>query len=117
MTVLSGCERRLVVGRARIGLREKFGERDVDRARHLAGRHDLGRLAHVDDDSLASVDQRLGVLGVDRLDDVGHCRKIVRAVAQAAAETTPFSSKRLFSSPAWNISRMMSAPPTNSPFT
>ena len=30
---------------------------------------------------------------------------------------TPFSSSRLSSSPDWNISVMMSQPPTNSPFT
>src|SRR5262249_25286501 len=29
----------------------------------------------------------------------------------------PFSLSRLCNSPAWNISRMMSQPPTNSPFT
>ncbi len=33
------------------------------------------------------------------------------------APSTPFSTSSGFSSPAWNISRTMSAPPTNSPFT
>ena len=35
----------------------------------------------------------------------------------AAATATPLSAKSCCSSPAWNISRMMSQPPTNSPFT
>ena len=37
---------------------------------------------------------------------------------QATVETgTPLSAKSCCNSPAWNISRMMSQPPTNSPFT
>ncbi len=40
------------------------------------------------------------------------------AQAEAAALTvTPFSAKSCCNSPAWNISRMMSQPPTNSPLT
>ena len=40
------------------------------------------------------------------------------AQAEAAALTvTPFSTKSCCNSPAWNISRMMSQPPTNSPLT
>ena len=40
------------------------------------------------------------------------------AQAEAAALTvTPLSVKSCCNSPAWNISRMMSQPPTNSPFT
>jgi len=40
------------------------------------------------------------------------------AQAQAAALTaTPLSVKSCCNSPAWNISRMMSQPPTNSPLT
>lgn len=35
----------------------------------------------------------------------------------AALVDRPFSSKKSFSSPAWNISRRMSEPPTNSPLT
>src|SRR5260370_1233992 len=35
----------------------------------------------------------------------------------AAATVTPLSAKSCWSSPAWNISRMMSQPPTNSPLT
>jgi hypothetical protein len=38
--------------------------------------------------------------------------------AEAAAVTvTPLSASSCCSSPAWNISRMMSQPPTNSPLT
>src|SRR5216684_1010996 len=41
-----------------------------------------------------------------------------RAQAEAAALTvTPLSASSCCSSPAWNISRMMSQPPTNSPLT
>ena len=40
------------------------------------------------------------------------------AQAEAAALTvTPLSARSCCSSPAWNISRMMSQPPTNSPLT
>jgi hypothetical protein len=41
-----------------------------------------------------------------------------RTQAEAAALTvTPLSANSCCSSPAWNISRMMSQPPTNSPLT
>jgi len=45
---------------------------------------------------------------------------LARDQAQAVAgalRVTPLSAKSCCSSPAWNISRMMSQPPTNSPFT
>jgi hypothetical protein len=35
----------------------------------------------------------------------------------AAATVTPLSANSCCNSPAWNISRMMSQPPTNSPLT
>jgi hypothetical protein len=42
----------------------------------------------------------------------------IRAQAEAAALTvTPLSASSCCSSPAWNISRMISQPPTNSPLT
>jgi hypothetical protein len=47
-------------------------------------------------------------------------RREVRTVAQAEAAAltvTPLSARSCCSSPAWNISRMMSQPPTNSPLT
>jgi hypothetical protein len=78
----------------------------------------------------ASAEQR-GVGGVD--DGVNaQCRDIGdgdfqprraelarrKTQAEAAALTvTPLSAKSCCSSPAWNISRMMSQPPTNSPLT
>ena len=41
-----------------------------------------------------------------------------KAQAEAAAPVvTPFSARSFCSSPAWNISRMISQPPTNSPLT
>ena len=41
-----------------------------------------------------------------------------QAQAEAAAlATTPLSANSCCNSPAWNISRMMSQPPTNSPLT
>jgi hypothetical protein len=41
-----------------------------------------------------------------------------KAQAEAAALTvTPLSANSCCNSPAWNISRMMSQPPTNSPLT
>jgi hypothetical protein len=43
-------------------------------------------------------------------------RRPVQAEA-AALTATPLSAKSCCNSPAWNISRMMSQPPTNSPFT
>jgi hypothetical protein len=46
--------------------------------------------------------------------------KLARGKAQAVAAAltvTPLSARSCCSSPAWNISRMMSQPPTNSPLT
>jgi hypothetical protein len=43
-------------------------------------------------------------------------RRRVQAEA-AALMVTPLSASSCCSSPAWNISRMMSQPPTNSPLT
>ena len=41
-----------------------------------------------------------------------------KAQAEAAAlSVTPLSARSCCNSPAWNISRMMSQPPTNSPLT
>ena len=45
---------------------------------------------------------------------------LARGLSQAEAATltvTPLSVSSCCSSPAWNISRMMSQPPTNSPLT
>jgi hypothetical protein len=46
--------------------------------------------------------------------------ELARGEAQAdaaALATTPLSASSCCNSPAWNISRMMSQPPTNSPLT
>ena len=54
-------------------------------------------------------------------DDFETCRaELARRQAQAEAAaltTTPLSANSCCSSPAWNISRMISQPPTNSPLT
>ena len=47
---------------------------------------------------------------------VGGC-DITREMFQAADLARPLSAKSCCSSPAWNISRVMSQPPTNSPLT
>jgi hypothetical protein len=78
----------------------------------------------------AAAEQR-GICGVDngvnaQACDVGNdyfqprCADLARGEAQAEAAAltvTPLSAKSCCSSPAWNISRMMSQPPTNSPLT
>src|SRR5580693_1386654 len=52
-------------------------------------------------------------------DDLQPCRAdLARAQIQAVAgalTVTPLSAKSCCNSPAWNISRIMSQPPTNSP--
>lgn len=73
----------------------------------------------------ATAPQQRRMCGVD--DSVNaQCRNVSdddfesrrRAQAEAAAVTaTPLSAKSCCNSPAWNISRMMSQPPTNSPLT
>ncbi len=79
----------------------------------------------------ATAAKQRGVRGVDngidtQAGDVGDddlqprraklARRPVQAEA-AALTATPLSTKSCCNSPAWNISRMMSQPPTNSPFT
>ena len=53
-------------------------------------------------------------------DDFQPCRTdLARSQIQAAGAltVTPLSANSCCNSPAWNISRMMSQPPTNSPLT
>jgi hypothetical protein len=69
-----------------------------------------------------SVDDSVNAQGRDVGDDDFQPRRADLArgetQAEAAALTvTPLSAKSCCSSPAWNISRMMSQPPTNSPLT
>ena len=71
-----------------------------------------GRICRVDD----GVNAQRGDVGNNdfqpRLADLARCS----AQAEAAA-LTPLSASSCCNSPAWNISRMMSQPPTNSPLT
>ena len=64
------------------------------------------------------VNAQCGDIGDDNLEP---CRTdVARSQRQAeveAATGTPLSASSCCSSPAWNISRMMSQPPTNSPLT
>ena len=64
-----------------------------------------------------SVNAKRGDVGDD---DFEPRRSELRGQCQAeagAAVVTPLSANNCCSSPAWNISRMMSQPPTNSPLT
>jgi len=73
-----------------------------------------GRIGRVDDGVNA---QRCNV-GNDNLQP--RLAELARGEVQAEAAaltTTPLSAKSCCSSPAWNISRMISQPPTNSPLT
>jgi hypothetical protein len=68
------------------------------------------------------VDDRVNAQGRDIGDDDFQPRRADLArgkpQAEAAALTmTPLSARSCCNSPAWNISRMMSQPPTNSPLT
>src|SRR5262249_35655215 len=71
-----------------------------------------GRIGRVDD----GVNAQSRDVGNDdfepRLADVA-----LGQVQAAASTATPLSAKSCCNSPAWNISRMMSQPPTNSPLT
>jgi hypothetical protein len=69
-----------------------------------------------------SVDDGVNAQGSDIGDDDFQLRRADLArgetQAEAAALTvTPLSARSCCNSPAWNISRMMSQPPTNSPLT
>jgi hypothetical protein len=93
---------------------EKFGSRGaVDRPIDTAAAEERG---------VRSVDDGVNAQGRDvGNDNLEPCRADLarrRAQAEAAAATvTPLSANSCCSSPAWNISRMMSQPPTNSPLT
>ena len=71
---------------------------------------------------VGGVDDGVNAQGCDIGDDgFETCRaELARRQAQAEAAaltTTPLSANSCCSSPAWNISRMISQPPTNSPLT
>ena len=106
-----------VAGRAaiqRAALGKQFGAGGaMDRAIDAAAAEQR-RIRGVDD----GVNAQCGDVGNDdfqpRLADLARAQ----AQAEAAALTvTPLSANSCCNSPAWNISRMMSQPPTNSPLT
>jgi len=73
-----------------------------------------GRIRGVDD----SVNAQRGDVGNDNFQP--RLAELARGEAQADAAAliaTPLSASNCCNSPAWNISRMMSHPPTNSPLT
>jgi hypothetical protein len=93
---------------------EKLGPRSaVDRAVDAAAT-EQGRIRGVDDGVNAQ--------GRDVGDDDFEARGADLARRQGQAEAaalmvTPLSARSCCNSPAWNISRMMSQPPMNSPLT
>ena len=71
---------------------------------------------------IRGVDDGVNAQGRDIGDDDFQPRRadLARGETQAVAAAltvTPLSARSCCSSPAWNISRMMSQPPTNSPLT
>ena len=70
------------------------------------------RIGGVDD----GVNAKCGDVSYDDLELAPPIRRVSWVTCQAAT-ATPFSENSCCNSPAWNISRMMSQPPTNSPFT
>ena len=98
--------------------RAAFGEqlrsgRAMDRAIDAAPAQQR-RIRGVDD----GVNAQGGDVGDDDFNARGADLACRQAQAEAAALTaTPLSARSCCSSPAWNISRMMSQPPTNSPLT
>jgi hypothetical protein len=73
-----------------------------------------GRIRGVDD----GVNAKRGDVGNDDFEPRRTELARGRDQAEAAAlMVTPLSARSCCSSPAWNISRMMSQPPTNSPLT
>jgi hypothetical protein len=72
--------------------------------------------------TIRGVDDGVNAQGSDVGDDNLASRRADLAAGQAQAEAaaltvTPLSASSCCNSPAWNISRMMSQPPTNSPLT
>src|SRR5262249_17017329 len=69
---------------------------------------------------IGRVDDRVNAQGRNIGNDDFETRLADLALGQAqtaASTATPLSAKSCCNSPAWNISRMMSQPPTNSPLT
>ena len=93
---------------------EQLGPRGaMDRAIDAAAAEQRG-IGGVDD----GVNAKRGDVGDDDFEPRRTDLARGRAQAEAAAlMVTPLSASSCCSSPAWNISRMMSQPPTNSPLT
>ena len=103
---------RTAIQRAALG--KQFGSgRPMDRPIDAAPA-EQGRIRGVDD----GVNAQAGDVGNDdfqpRLADLARGRTQAEA---AVLTVTPLSASSCCSSPAWNISRTMSQPPTNSPLT
>ena len=73
-----------------------------------------GRIGRVDDGVNA---QRRNVGNDDLQPRLAELARGKTQAEAAALTTTPLSAKSCCNSPAWNISRMISQPPTNSPLT
>jgi hypothetical protein len=86
--------------------------RTMDRAVHAAAAEQR-RIGGVDN----GINAQGGDIGDDDFEPCG--ADLARSQAQAAGAliVTPLSASNCCNSPAWNISRMMSQPPTNSPLT
>ena len=93
--------------------RQQFGSgRIVDRTVHATAAKQRC-IGGVDD----GVNAQCGDVGDDNLEPRRPELARRKAQAEAAASVTPLSANSCCNSPAWNISRMMSQPPTNSPLT
>jgi hypothetical protein len=107
-----GIAGRAAVERAAFG--QQFGPgRAVDRAIDAAAT-EQGRIGGVDD----GVNAQARDIGDDNFQPRAADLAGRKTQAEAAALTaTPLSASNCCNSPAWNISRTISHPPTNSPFT
>src|SRR4051794_26418592 len=84
----------------------------MDRAVYAAAAEQRG-ICRVDD----GVNAQGGDIGGHDVDQRGADLPRRCQAEAGAAVATPFSASSCCNSPAWNISRMMSQPPTNSPLT
>lgn len=107
-----GIAGRTTIQRATLGQQFRSG-RPMDRTIDAAPA-EQGRIRGVDD----GVNAQCRDVGNDdfqpRLADLARCRTQAEAAVLTA---TPLSANSCCNSPAWNISRMMSQPPMNSPLT
>lgn len=99
-----------VAAAERAAFGEQFGAGRAMDSTVDAAAAEQGRIGGIDD----RIDGERGDVGDDDL--TGRRADLADEGAQAAA-LMPLSVNSFCSSPAWNISRTMSQPPTNSPFT